>query len=143
MAKKKEQLLWDAFRVAWKKYAPTEMEWERVENACGDGMPDAHGMIKGHGYTWMELKVPKPPKRATTALMGEGEGLRQSQKNWHMKAHSMGCISWILIRALGETQVYLVWGSMADTVNQLTREQLEPYRFDCINEKLLERFKLQ
>ena len=114
----KEQRLWDTM----KRNAPTTGVWlDRVENIMVDGMPDVH--VGARRWTWVELKAPKRPKRATTPLMGAKEGLRVSQVGWHMKAASMGLPSWILIRD-DQRQLYLVSGSYAAEVNDMTASQL-------------------
>lgn len=111
----KEQKLWDTMR----RHLPHWLKLERIENAVGSGQPDTHGRWKKGGETWIELKAPIRPKRLSTPLMGEKEGLRQSQKNWLMEHHQMGLDAWIAIRD-DHGVVFLVHCSRADEVNDWT-----------------------
>lgn len=114
----KEQKLWDTMR----RNAPRCLKMERMENAVGSGMPDVFCRFKV-GQTWVELKAPIRPKRASTPLMGDKEGLRQSQKNWLMEHHQLGLDAWILIRD-DKSAVFLVHCSCADEVNDWTANDL-------------------
>lgn len=110
-----EQRLWDAMKGA----APSDFWLQRVENVVTDGMPDVHGAATLNNQSWIELKAPRRPKRATTPLMGNKEGLRPSQINWHVKAHSLAMRSYVLIRD-DEGELFLLDNSHAKEVNQYT-----------------------
>jgi len=112
----KEQKLWDTF----KRNCGKEFDLERVENLVSDGMPDVYSRETG---AWIELKAPTVPKRATTPLLGDSEGLRVSQKNWALNATNRGRTVFVLIRD-SEGELYLVPGKFAPSMNLMSRDQL-------------------
>ena len=114
--RQKEQRLWDCL----KRHAPSELGLQRVENLVGDGMPDVYSDGTG---CWVELKAPTRPKRASTPLLGESEGLRVSQKNWIQIAVAHGRKVFVLIRDDGG-ELFLIPGKFAATVNQMTSAEL-------------------
>lgn len=115
----KEQKLWDTMR----RNAPKHLVMERMENAVGSGMPDVFVFWPLGKQVWVELKAPKRPKRQSTPLMGEKEGLRQSQKNWIKRHANMGFDAWILIRD-DSGELFLIHGEHADEVNDYTIHDL-------------------
>ena len=116
--RKAEQKVWDAMRRA----APPEAWLQRVENLVADGMPDVY-CAGGRREAWVELKAARLPKRATTRLQ-MGEGVRQSQVNWHLKATSKGVQSFILIRVEERrSEPLLIVGWLAQLVNDFTYDE--------------------
>ncbi len=114
-----EQRLWDTMR----NNKPTGFVLERVENIASDGMPDVYVQISMVA-TWVELKTPNAPKRVTTRVLGD-EGLRQSQKNWHVRAFRLSLPTWILIRERRTGRMWLVAGEHADEINDMTAAELD------------------
>lgn len=114
-----EQRLWDTMRAN----RPPGLVLERVENVVGDGMPDVYIQASAVS-TWAELKTPNPRKRESTRVLGD-EGLRQSQKNWHMRASRLGLPTWILIRERRTRRLWLVAGMLADEINDMTADELD------------------
>lgn len=108
-----EQRLWDTM----KSNKPKGIVLERVENIVGEGMPDVYALF-ANGSTWIELKAPKGPIKESTRVLGE-EGLRQSQKNWHIRASRLLLPSFVLIRDLRLKRLWLLPGSLADTMNDM------------------------
>ena len=115
--RKEEQRLWDTM----KRNAPPHVWLERVENLVGDGMPDVH-FASYRAIAWVELKAAKLPARPTTRVLG-GDGLRQSQKNWHKQAAWFGLPVYTLIRD-DEKNLYLVHCSFSDELNEMPIAQL-------------------
>lgn len=117
--RKAEQKVWDAMKRAAKKHAP-KLWLQRVENLAGDGMPDVYA--EG---PWVELKAGKIPKRIGTQFQ-MGEGIRQSQINWHKKALSRGVKSYVLIRAEEQKSApLLIDGALAGWINGSTFSDLQ------------------
>lgn len=114
--RQKEQRLWDCLKA----HAPAELGLQRVENLVGDGMPDVYSDGTG---AWIELKAPTRPKRESTPLLGESEGLRTSQKNWIRIATARGRKVFVLIRD-SEGELFLMPGKFATTMNGMTRAEL-------------------
>jgi len=114
-----EQRLWDTMRGN----KPRGFVLERVENIVGDGMPDVYVQAPAVA-TWVELKAPNPPKRESTRVLGD-EGLRQSQKNWHVRASRLALPTWILIRERRTMRMWLMSGQHADVINSLTAAELD------------------
>lgn len=117
--RKQEQRLWDTM----KRNAPSEFWLERVENVCVPGMSDVKVHHASGTNCWVELKAPQTPKRATTKLMGEAEGLNIAQINWHLKAASMNQRSFILIRG-SDQELFLLPGKLAAIANDLSVPQM-------------------
>lgn len=115
-----EQKLWDTMKRQ-NKAQEKPLTLERVENAAGAGMPDVHVRARGI-ETWVELKVAKLPKRATTRVMGS-KGLNPYQINWHLQQASFGLSSFVLLRD-DENGVYLLPGRLSKHMNDYTREEL-------------------
>ena len=116
--RKAEQKVWDAMRRA----APPKAWLQRVENLVADGMPDVY-CAGGRREAWVELKAAKLPKRSTTRLQ-MGEGIRQSQVNWHLKAATKGVQSFILIRVEErKSEPLLIGGWLADRINDFTYDE--------------------
>lgn len=115
----KEQRLWDSM----KKAMPRNLWLQRIENVVGDGIPDVLVMAPRDVTTWLELKAPIRPKRASTPLLGNKEGLRQSQINWHLKAATKGAATYILIRD-DHNAVFMVPGRHANAVNEMAIHEL-------------------
>ena len=113
-----EQRLWDTMRTN----KPPGFVLERVENIVGDGIPDVYVMAPAVS-TWVELKAPNPVKRESTRVLGD-EGLRQSQKNWHVRAARLALPTWILIRERRAKRMWLVAGEHADYINDYTAMEL-------------------
>ena len=118
-----EQRLWDTMRGN----RPRGFVLERVENIVGDGMPDVYVTAPAVSV-WVELKAPNPPKREATRVLGD-EGLRQSQKNWHIQKTRLGLITWILIRERRTGRMWLVSGQWADSINDMTATELDKVSF--------------
>lgn len=114
-----EQRLWDTMR----NHKPPGIMLERVENIVGVGMPDVYVQAMNH-TTWVELKAPNTPKRESTRVLGT-EGLRQEQKNWHIRASRLGLSTWILIRERHTGRLWLVAGEHADEINDMTALELD------------------
>jgi len=114
--RQKEQRLWDCL----KKHAPPELGLQRVENLVGDGMPDVYSDGTG---CWIELKAPTRPKRESTPLLGESEGLRTSQKNWIRIACARGRKVFVLIRD-SEGELFLIPGQCSPIINAMSRASL-------------------
>jgi hypothetical protein len=114
-----EQRLWDTMRAN----KPRGFVLERVENIVTDGMPDVYVMAPAVA-TWVELKAPNPPKREATRVLGD-EGLRQSQKNWHIRASRLALPTWILIRERETGRLWLMAGYHADIINDMTADELD------------------
>jgi hypothetical protein len=114
-----EQRLWDAMRGA----APSGVWLQRIENLVGEGIPDVFMAAQCGVSTWVELKAPPRPKRATTALLGK-DGVRLSQINWHLKAASLGLRTFILVRD-SERALYLFPGAAAAELGQWSLEVCE------------------
>ena len=119
--RKAEQKVWDAM----KRRAPKDFWLQRVENLAGEGMPDVY-VSRLSGGPWVELKAAKLPKRATTKVMGD-DGVRTSQRNWHMKAATKGIRSYILLRIDHPDHLrlpLLFHGTWADDINEWTYAEL-------------------
>jgi hypothetical protein len=95
---------------------------ERVENVVGVGMPDVYVQAPAVS-TWVELKAPNPPKRESTRVLGD-EGLRQDQKNWHVRASRLALPTWILIRERRVGRMWMLPGVLADLMNDYTAMEL-------------------
>jgi hypothetical protein len=118
--RKKEQLLWDA----WKANAPRDLDLQRVENVVGEGMPDVYVGTNGN---WVELKAPSANREKDgQSLLGDAEGLRISQKNWHLKnsSHPNAPRSFILIR-LPNHKLFLLSGHLAPVINAMNYSSVE------------------
>lgn len=122
--RKQEQRLWDTMRTRLGHLA----KLDRVENVALAGMPDVY-VCRGSGPDfWVELKAPNRPKRKTTPLLGEREGLSPEQINWFIEcAMKRGTEAYILIRD-SAANMYLFPGRDAHFLNSRTVEQMEPYR---------------
>jgi hypothetical protein len=115
----KEQRVFDTL----KRHCPADIWVQRIENMIGVGMPDNVLLVKGGHQCWLELKAPTAPKRFTTPLLGNKEGLNKDQINWHTKCAAQGVLSWVLIRDT-DLRLFLVSGGFAPTLNLMTVEQL-------------------
>lgn len=122
----KEQKLWDG----WRTKRPKDFWLERIENMVSEGIPDVRVAWRPGGHTFVELKAPIAPKREATPLM-KNDGLRISQINWHIKTHSLGGRSWVLIRD-DRGRVLFVPGRLAAEMNQMSYGDLlaESYAHD-------------
>jgi hypothetical protein len=98
----------------------------RIENSVGPGTPDVFFLERSTGATgWLELKsIKEYPARATTAVFGS-RGLRADQKPWIHEYWWLGGSVWILARV--DRDRFLVPGLMAQSFNEMTRDQLAPY----------------
>lgn len=105
--RKPEQRLWDTMR----RNNVHHFWLQRMECALSLGVPD---VVVG-GSVWVELKAPKRPARATTALLHE-YGLSVDQINWHLKAAAIGARSYILIRD-DRHELFLISGDFAKDIN--------------------------
>ena len=75
---------------------PTD-RFERVENGLAVGMPDVNYCIAGQ-EGWLEIKAPKEPARAGTALFGAGNHqVSIDQINWMHRQHLAGGFSFLFI----------------------------------------------
>lgn len=124
MARLPEQRLWDTMR----RNKPPQAWLQRMENAVGSGMGDVYAVglcDRGEDCSaWVELKAPRRPRRASTPLMGDKQGLRKpSQVNWHMKAAAQRMRTYVLIRD-NHKELFLIAGWHADTVNQMSVQEL-------------------
>ena len=113
-----EQRLWDTM----KRNAPEEAWLQRVENVVIDGMPDVYVAI-ARRTSWVELKAPKMPKRSTTPLMGDKQGLNINQIGWHLVAAQNGVRSFVLVRDVERLCLLLLQGRLAKHINQLTLDE--------------------
>lgn len=113
-----EQRLWDTMR----NNKPPGIVLERVENVVGVGTPDVYVQAMNRA-TWVELKAPNAPKRESTRVMGD-EGLRQEQKNWHIRASRLGLPTYVLIRERRAKRLWLLEGWHADDMNEYTAMRL-------------------
>ncbi len=118
----KEQKLWDSMRAAQPKGRGLWMQ--RIENSVGEGIPDVLVMGRQGAVCWVELKAPVRPKRETTAFLGVKQGVRISQENWHVKAHSLEQKSYVLIRD-DHNKLYLVDNSHVASLNSAVRSVVE------------------
>lgn len=115
----KEQRLWD---VMLRHSKGTSAWLLRMENVVGEGTPDVYVVMPHGRASWVELKAPTRPVRDSTRLLG-AEGLNQHQINWHVKAHSMGVMSYVLIRD-DAGRLFLVEGVYADELNEMPTHEL-------------------
>ena len=114
--RKPEQKVYDRM----KRTAPKTLWLQRVENLCGEGMPDVYyDGPTTHG--WVELKAANLPKRETSKLLGS-KGLRQSQINWLLKANTKCAPAFILIQD-NEGQLYLFTADHAAALNDYTVQE--------------------
>lgn len=120
--RKQEQRLWDRMRAA-KDAAPVRLE--RIENLVGVGTPDIIA-IRNSQVTWCELKALNEfPVRSSSRVLGE-KGLSVSQRNWHYEWLKNGGRSVILV-GIGPSIIYTIPGFLADSVNMMSRRDLEKY----------------
>lgn len=117
-----EQKLWDRI----KNNAPSGTWLQRIENLVFNGMPDAYIADKDHESMWFELKWCKKPVRRTSCLI-HSKDMRIEQKNWHVKAATMGVKSYIIIGS-DDKSVYIIPGALAYTVHEMDMIMLEEYR---------------
>ena len=94
---------------------------DRVENIVVAGMPDVNVCIEGV-ESWLELKSPKEPKKATTPLFGSNHKLSQDQKNWFLRQQNSNGKGYILIAS--DKRWLLIEGKHADDVNEMTIVEL-------------------
>lgn len=119
--RKPEQRLWDTML----RRAPPRGIWlRRVENLVGVGDPDVEVLAQGGVASWVELKAPNAPVRASTPVLGEKEGLRPEQVSWHLKASSLGGRSYVLVRTVGRDGLWLLRGAAAAGLNSATAAEL-------------------
>lgn len=117
---RKERLLYERFKPA----AQIKHFVERVENSAAEGMPDVQLTCRETGVLRMiELKrILALPKRPTTRVFGDLNGLRPMQVAWlHCRA-VVGAPVFILAQA--DDLIVLLHGGHARTFNQQTRSQL-------------------
>jgi len=115
--RKAEQRLWDTMR----RHAPIGAWAQRIENLLGEGMPD----VFVAPASWVELKAPHRPARpGRTPLLGNAEGLRTAQINWHIRASQAGIRSYILIRD-DTGALFLIPGYHATGLNKWVIEKVE------------------
>lgn len=116
----REQRLWTAMRGALNGKALME----RVENMMGDGRPDVDVLADGN-FVPVELKAKEAwPKTERGAVLG-ADGLRLSQRNWHLRWLQWGGRSLIVV-GVGEgaaREVFIFGGSDADYVNGFNTAQ--------------------
>ena len=90
----------------------------RVENSADPGTPDVSFCFSGlEGF--LELKYRPRYPRDTLPLLGDRYGLRPTQVLWIPQRVSAGGRVGILAGV--ESDLYMIPGSWADQVNQLTR----------------------
>ena len=95
---------------------------DRIENIMVIGMPDVNCCIACR-ESWIEIKSPKEPKRATTKLFGSNHKLPQDQINWFMRQANAGGNGYILI--CSDNHWILMNGcKYADEINTMTVSQL-------------------
>lgn len=123
--RKTEQRLWDRMRRKARDRAELAPRLERIENMVGVGIPDVLA-IKNGIVTWCELKsLERFPVRATTQVLG-ARGLSVAQRNWHYAWYLHGGRSLIVV-GVGAQHVYAVPGFLADSVNFMSRKELEDF----------------
>lgn len=116
--RKPEQRLWDRMRRA----LGVEVRLERIENVVGVGTADVFALCNGRA-TPLELKaVEAYPAKPTTRVLGD-KGLSRDQRNWHHSWAAHGGRSLIVI-GVGSHDLFAVPGVHADTVNDMTAEEL-------------------
>lgn len=97
---------------------------DRVENVMVDGMPDVslclrrddHGTL-GH-ESWIEIKVPTEPKRATTRLLHSQHKFSVDQINWFFRQRTAGGACWALIST--DRRWILLAGAWVEEINGMT-----------------------
>lgn len=118
---KPEARLWQSIKT---RMALPADRFDRIENSFGAGYPDLNATIDAEDI-WIELKAPKEPKRATTALMTSNGNhpLMESQINWFIRQRRAGGIAFILVRT--DKRILLIDGTRhAKVFNTLTVDQL-------------------
>jgi hypothetical protein len=125
---KREARLWALVRENLKR--PTD-RMTRVENLVSDGIPDVNACFGG-ADVWIELKAPREPKRAATALLG-GAGnhpLLTSQINWFLSQQQAGGVAFILVGT--DHELFLVEGTLyAREVNEWCTDQFRKSSLLC------------
>lgn len=94
---------------------------DRIENAASYGMADVNLNIDGV-ESWVEIKCPTEPKRATTPLFGSNHKLSQGQMNFFLRHNAAGGNGWVLIET--DRRVMLLDGMYADDINKLAVPEL-------------------
>lgn len=108
MSRKPEGKFWSTLRH---KLPHATDRLDRIENDVTFGIPDVNGCLNGEDV-WIELKAPKEPARATTALMTRSGNhpLLETQINWFCRQRQAGGVAFILIRT--DQRIMLVEGTM-------------------------------
>lgn len=123
----KEQRLWDR---AQKHLACPEIWLRRIENQVSVGDADVEIIRDGGNVAQMELKaVLEVPRRASTPLLGEKNGLTVEQRNFLLRYNRMNGDTFVLIgTGYGPTAAqYLLGGWMADEINNMTLSQVREF----------------
>lgn len=94
---------------------------ERVENLIAAGWPDTNYCIGGV-EGWIEIKAPKEPARASTALFGSNHKLSRDQANWILAQRRAGGRAWIWIGT--DKRRILLPGIYADRLNTMTLDEV-------------------
>ena len=110
--------------VGW--FREAGMFVQSIESETTPGLPDTYILCNGVTW-WLELKdIKEIPKRNTTSLFKSlNHPLLPEQSNWIEQCIDHGGNVAILVGH--ERRVFLVPGQQADTFNELTWEQIQPY----------------
>ncbi|WVW37714.1 DNA helicase [Aeromonas phage Gekk3-15] len=124
MARTPEQLAWDSFKNG---SDAAKYDLHRLENGCGNGIPDVIG-INYHGASFfLELKALKEwPKRATTLPLKNKFEARQIPfaQRWNL----LGGHSFVLLRAIKEFYLLKpIHATNIKTPNEMTTAEI----IDC------------
>jgi len=96
MTQKPETLLWNNLRANF----PKSWHTTRIENRFGGGIPDVHICAEGLPF-WLELKVTKTNRVNVSA----------HQVAWNFAYCKSGGVSFFLVKALEQSNLYLFDGS--------------------------------
>jgi len=95
---------------------------DRLENLVSEGMPDVNCCVCGT-ESWIEIKAPTEPKRASTPLFGSNHKVSQEQKNWMLRQKKASGHCYLFI-VTDKGKRMLLDGKHADNANDLTLHEI-------------------
>jgi hypothetical protein len=97
-ARKPEQRAWDTFSKA---IDGSRLKFWRVENLCGDGMPDVHAINRRGTSFWIENKaIVDWPAHSSTAVLARS--FEPGQLPWGRSYRWFNGLSFVLLRVDSE-----------------------------------------
>jgi hypothetical protein len=95
---------------------------DRLENLVVVGMPDVNVCVCGTEL-WIEIKAPKEPARAKTALFASNHKLSQDQINWMLRQRKANGNAYIFINT--DKRRLLLQAKHAESINNMTLAEIK------------------